>query len=159
MSLENASGGFTDLDELARNKTLVVCRIKEFNAPEKSEQGYESNPVTVDLLFCSGPKTGEVVRGMKMKRNGITNTLRRSAPGKDVAGVVQVKLNEKRKDRDGNPQPFVSLDPVNSEQMDDIKKAYRDGVGFDDNANLVSAAAAAPSAASTSAVADSEPPF
>lgn len=151
MSLENASGGFTDLDELARNKTLVVCRIKEFHAREKSEQGYESDPVSVDLLLCTGPKAGEVVRGMKMKRNGITNTLRRSAPGKDVAGVIQPKTTEKRK------EPFVSLDPVNSEQMDDIKKVYRDGVGFDDNANLVGATAATPSAATSSTA--EEPPF
>lgn len=152
MSLENASGGFTDLDELARNKTLVVCRIKEFNAREISEKGYESDPVTVDLLICSGTKAGEVVRGMKMKRNGVTNTLRRSAPGKDVAGVIQPKSTEKRKD------PFVSLDPVDSEQMDNIKKIYRDGTGFDDNANLVGATAAAPSAASSSSTTE-EPPF
>lgn len=152
MSLENASGGFTDLDELARNRTLVVCRIKEFNAHEISDKGYESDPVTVDLLICSGTKAGEVVRGMKMKRNGVTNTLRRSAPGKDVAGVIQPKTTEKRK------EPFVSLDPVNSEQMESIKKVYRDGVGFDDNANLVSATAATPSAASSAPVTDA-PPF
>lgn len=151
MSLENASGGFTDLDELARDKTLVVCRIKEFHARERSEQGYDSDPVSVDLLICSGTRAGEVVRGMKMKRNGITNTLRRSAPGKDVAGVIQPKTTEKRK------EPFVSLDPVNSEQMETIKRVYRDGVGFDDNANLVGATAAAPSAGSSAST--DEPPF
>lgn len=153
MSLENASGGFTDLDELARNQTLVVCRIKEFHATEISEKGYESDPVTVDLLICSGPKAGEVVRGMKMKRNGITGTLRRSAPGKDVAGVIQPKTTDKRKD------PFVSMDPVNDDQMFSIKKVYRDGVGFDSNTNLVGAAAAPSAGTSGSYTATEQPPF
>lgn len=151
MSLENASGGFTDLDELARDKTLVVCRIKEFHARERSEQGFESDPVTVDLLICSGTRAGEVVRGMKMKRNGITNTLRRSAPGKDVAGIIQPKTTEKRKD------PFVSLDPVNSDDMESIKRVYRDGTGFDENSNLVGATTAP--AAGSAPTASSEPPF
>lgn len=143
MSLENASGGFTDLDELARNNTLVVARIREFLAHEKdSTTGYESDPVMADLLICNGHRAGEVVRGMKIKKNGIVSTLRRSAPGKDVAGMITVKLNQKRKDTSGNPQPFVAMDPVDAGQMDTVKGVYKDGTGFDDNANLVSATAA-----------------
>jgi hypothetical protein len=152
MSLENASGGFIDLDQLARDKTLVVCRIKEFLPREVSDRGFESDPVMVDMLICSGPQRGEVVRGFKAKRNGITSTLRRSAVGKDVAGVIEPKTSDKRKD------PFVSLNPVNSAQMEEIKKVYRDGVGFDSNTNLVGASSA-PAAGGGATAADEEPPF
>lgn len=158
-ALENASGGFTDLDDLARNNTLVVARIKDFLPEETSSEGYKSLPVMADLLICSGPDKGDVVRGMKIKKGGITNTLRRSNVGKDVAGLIKVKLNDKRKDRDGNPQPFAAMDPCTAEQLADVKLVYRDGTGFDSNSNLVGATAGT-SGNSAAPAADSDlPPF
>ena len=150
MSLENASGGFTDLDELARDSTLVVTRIKKIHPEEVSSEGYKSLPVTADLLICSGQRSGEVVRGMKIRKGGITNTLRRSSVGKDVAGVIVVKKIDKRKD------PFPAMDPCSGSQLEDVKATYRDGVGFDGNENLV-AASAAPAA--TASAGETRPPF
>jgi len=151
MSLENASGGFTDLDELARDNTLVVVRIKEIHGEEVSPEGYKSYPVTGDLLLCSGPRSGEVIRGMKIKKGGVTNTLRRSSVGKDVAGAIVVKKIEKRKD------PFAAMDPCNETQLDTVKQVYRGGAGFDDNSGLSNAAAAAP--AGSAPAGDTQPPF
>jgi hypothetical protein len=158
MSLENASGGFTDLDELAKDATAVVSRIREFHPEETSPEGYKSEPVTIDLLICSGERKGEVVRGMKVKKGGVVSTLRRSQVGKDVAGVIVIKHSTKRKDRDGNPLPFAAMDPCDSAQMDQVKEVYRNGTGFDDNPNLVSAPSASAAGAGDDD-SDSEPPF
>lgn len=155
--LENASGGFTDLDELARNNTLIVVRIKEFHPTEIDPvRKYESKPVTGDLLICSGERTGEVVRGMKIKKGGVTATLRRSSVGKDVAGVMVVSTSDRR------DNPFAAMNPCDSTQLDTVKQVFRGGAGFDDNSGLSNAApkAAATSGTAASApAADVKPPF
>lgn len=155
MSLENASTGFTDFDELARGNTPVVCRVRQIH-PEERNGDYTSYPVTIDLLICAGERAGEVVRGYKVKKNGITSTLRRSSEGKDVAGVIAITTSEKRKD------PFVGMNPCDPVQLESVKAVYRDGVGFDSNDNLVSVgggAAAAPSGNGAARPVDDEPPF
>lgn len=155
MSLENASTGFTDFDELARGNTPVVARIRQIH-PEERNGDYTSYPVTIDLLICGGPRAGEVVRGYKVKKNGITSTLRRSSEGKDVAGVIAITTSDKRKD------PFVGMNPCDPAQLETVKAVYRDGVGFDSNENLVSAGAtAAPGTSGNSAAAPAteRPPF
>lgn len=132
--LENASGGFTDLDELARTNTLIVVRIKEILPEETSREGYKSKPVIGDLLICSGERSGEVVRGMNIRKGGVTATLRRSSVGKDVAGVMVVSTSDKRE------KPFAAMNPCDSTQLDQVKQVYRGGAGFDDNSGLSNAA-------------------
>ena len=151
MSLENASTGFTDFDELARGNTPVVARIRQIH-PSETNGDYTSYPVTIDLLICGGERRGEVVRGYKVKKNGITSTLRRSSEGKDVAGVIAITSSEKRKD------PFVGMNPCDPSQLEAVKAVYRDGVGFDSNSNLVGVAAAPSNGVPAKPVAD-EPPF
>jgi hypothetical protein len=151
--LENASGGFTDLDELARTNTLIVVRIKEIHPEEvDAQRGFKSNPVTGDLLICSGERAGEVVRGMKIKKGGVTATLRRSSIGKDVAGVMVVSTSDKR------DKPFAAMNPCDSVQLDAVKQVYRGGAGFDDNSGLSNAAPKSAPAASAPA-GDTPPPF
>lgn len=122
--LKRASGGgdFLDLKALAEARTLVVFKIRQFQADETMTNGIV-NPVLVDVLICSGPQAGEVHPGERVIGRGITGTLRRgTSEGDDVAARMEL-LGK------GAVQYAAAQTPSDPE-FDAIAAVYRDGAGF-----------------------------
>lgn len=151
MTLQNASGGsYTDLDELARDKTIVVFRVREL-LPERPSQfpGNSIMPVLADMLICSGPRTGEVTRNDDIIGAGVTGTLRRAGAGADVAARLEVIQQQGRR-------AYVGAQTCTEDELATAMKVYDDGRGFDAKTQLTNAST---SVSGNGAAADDEPPF
>lgn len=154
MGLTNATGGgnWIDLDPLAREKTLVVFRVRELLAdrPSKTIRNRINKPVLADLLICTGPQAGEVHRDQDLIGGGVVGTLRRAGAGADVAARLEVISS------DGNP--YVGAQTCTPEELEIISKVYDDGRGFERATRLQNSTPAAQETASAGA-GGSTPPF
>lgn len=152
MPLDNATGGsYTDLDELAKDNTLVVFRVKAL-LPDRPAKGSTrmNKPVLADMLICTGPRKGEVTRDDDIIGGGITGPLRRAGEGKDVAARLEVITHAT-----GNK--YVGAQTCTPEELAEIGVVYDDGRGFDKTSVLSNVGASAPAARTP--VDDDEPPF
>jgi hypothetical protein len=150
MALQNASGGsFTDLDELAKDKTLVVFRVRQLLEERPSQfPGNTIKPVLADMLICSGERKGEVTRNDDIIGAGVTGTLRRAGEGKDVAARLEVITQPGRR-------PYIGAQTCTDEELAKIGPVYEDGKGFDAPAPILQNAGAVSSPVGD----DDEPPF
>lgn len=150
MALSNVqSGSFTDLDELAKDRTLVVFRVKQL-LPERASKipGRMNKPVLADMLICTGERAGEVTHNDDIIGNGITGALRRAGEGKDVAARLEVITHS-------TGTKYAGAQTCTDAELAEIQKVYRDGKGFDAPAPVLANAGAVSSQVDD----DSEPPF
>lgn len=150
MARKAATGGgdWTDLEELADRRTLVVFRILEFlpEEPGKDRSWKPNQPVVADVLIASGPRRGEVTFRQKIIKGGVTNTLR--ADGNAVGDEIMTRLEIKA------GASYIVAQTPSPVELAAIDALYEEG----DPWAAAKAKTSAP-AASASAPVDDEPPF
>jgi hypothetical protein len=164
MALTRAPEGSSELDDikaallkLAEKEAKVVFKVLQLHPEEQLENG-PVQPVTFDMIVCSGPHKGKVLLDFRTNWKGITGPLRRAkAQGNDeVAARMELKKTGKT--------PWAAAQTPNDDDFELIENFYGDGKSVWRNAApLVEPAEDAPASnglARVGASNDSEaPPF
>jgi hypothetical protein len=160
MALTKAlSGGDTEFGEvkemmlaLAKKETKVVFRVLELHDEIQMNKG-TVQPVTADMVVCSGPHKGKVLLDFRHIGRGVTGPLRRAwANGdKEVACRLETKFTS------GNPWPAAQT--PNDDDFELIEAFYGDGKSAWKGPDLVESEDAPASGSLAKANQDDEPPF
>lgn len=159
MALTRAPQGDDGLDEikaalqaLAKAEAKVVFRVLELHEPVQYTQTV--HPVTADMVVCSGPHKGKVLRGFRHIGAGITGPLRRAmAQGNsEVAARLELKTGA---------QKWVAAQTPNDDDFELIGTFYGDGKSVWDGPPLIESevAPASNGLARVGGPAEEEPPF
>lgn len=110
----------TALLELATKEAKVVFRVVQLHDEEQMENG-KVQPVTADMIVCSGPHKGKVLTDYRHIGRGVTGPLRRAMQqGNDeVAGRLEKK-------RTGSTD-WVAVQTPNDDDFELISNFYGDG--------------------------------
>lgn len=150
-----ASGGDTDFDDikrallaLAKKETKVVFKTTELHEEIELANG-KVQPVTADMVVCSGPDKGKVLRGYRTIGRGMTGPLRRAwANGdKEVAARLELKKT--------GATEWVAAQTPNDDDYELIEGFYGDGTSAWKGPDLVESGIIPMSAAGD----DENPPF
>lgn len=144
MSLDmgTAVGGeFTDLMAMhaanGNQPFLIITRAKAYHPSEQMKNGMV-HPVTVDILFVTGPRAGECELDERLIGNGQTGSLRGVAnpkrgsnlPASPPAHPVGKELGWRVDvDRTGSV-PYVKFDPPTPAEAQQIIAAHANGQGW-----------------------------
>lgn len=163
MALTKAQpGGDTDFDGikaamlmLAAKEAKVVFRTIELHETVTLANG-DVFPVTADMVICSGPHKGKVLRDFRWQWKGVTGPLRRAwaAGDKEVAARLEKK-------RTGTTD-WVAAQTPNDDDFELIAGFYGEGKSAWNGPDLVepdAMPAAGNGGSLAKAGADDEPPF
>lgn len=156
----------TEIAKTADQKVLAIARIREFH-PAEAASGYAGTnyPVTVDWLFCSGPRAGEAELADKCLGGGITGALRGiKNPKKDSGLPLSPPVNRPgmelgftmRTKRNG-AVIYAVADAPTAEEYAVIQRVYADGQGWANAAAAEARNVAAAHAASAPAPVANQP--
>lgn len=122
-----SSGGGADFDEikkaligLAKKETKVVFRTTQLHEELELSNG-TVQPVTADMIVCSGPNKGKVLLDYRHIGRGVTGSLRRAwaAGDKEVAARLELKKT--------GATEWVAAQSPNDDDFELIETFYGDG--------------------------------
>jgi hypothetical protein len=138
-------------------KVLLVAKIREYSpVGVKAEGGFNGTnyPVTIDVLVCSGPSTGQAYLNQSVIGRGMTRTLRGQGDNGSIGAPCLppiYPLNTElplRLALKGSPNQYPILDPATPEETTAILAVHspngQDGHGWVLAAQRVNAPAPAP---------------
>lgn len=139
MALTRAAAGGGDfegikeaLQELAKKEAKVVFKVVQLHDEEQMENG-KVQPVTADLIVCSGPHKGKVLLDYRHIGRGVTGPLRRAQaqahPGEmaEVGARLELKTTGATK--------WVAAQTPNDDDYELIQNFYGDGKSVWKNAS------------------------
>jgi hypothetical protein len=161
MALNNAKGGdFLKSDEwlaVAQEQALLIARPTSFREPTNEINGKPMKntvePVDADIVFVTGDRTNEVLRGANLIGRGMTGPLRRNGLGEDMAARAQIGKN-------GATQ-YVQFNPVSPTELEKLVSYIEaaKAAGFKDANGEGDPYSYAESLSGVTASDDDEPPF
>jgi hypothetical protein len=130
-------GGDTDWDEikqafigLAKKETKVVFRVIELHDEVQMANG-KVQPVTADMVVCTGPNKGKVLRNYRHIGRGVTGPLRRAKANGDTE--VAARLEAKKT----GATDWVAAQTPNDDDMNLIEGFYGEGLSVWNGPDLV----------------------
>lgn len=127
MALTRAAAGGGDFGEikealigLAKKEAKVVFKVVQLHDEEEMPNG-KVQPVTADMIVCSGPYKGKVLLDYRHIGRGITGPLRRAMQdgNNEVAGRLECKKT--------GATEWVAIQTPNDDDFDLIANFYGDG--------------------------------